>query len=113
MGGFFAMPTRLLLESTPAATGFKIAFEAIVHGGRNLRVMEIPIAFCDRARGVSKMRLGVALLFGCPLARGHGEDAFPTSGSGGYLVDRAARFSIPNSTASPAKRSKVANNAFP
>jgi dolichol-phosphate mannosyltransferase len=63
MCGFFAMPTQLLLELTPAATGFKIAFEALVQGGRNLRVVEIPIAFRDRARGVSKMTFGVASLF--------------------------------------------------
>jgi len=35
MGGFFALPTKLLLELAPAATGFKIAFEVLVQGGRN------------------------------------------------------------------------------
>ena len=112
LGGFFAMPTRLLLESTPAATGFKIAFEAIVHGGRNLRVMEIPIAFRDRARGVSKMRLGVALLFGCRWLAAMAKTLFQRHGSAVAELP-PARFSIPNSTASPAKSSKVANNAFP
>jgi dolichol-phosphate mannosyltransferase len=63
MCGFFAMRKTTLLELTPAATGFKIAFEAIVHGGKKLRVVEIPIVFCDRARGISKMSLGVALRF--------------------------------------------------
>lgn len=63
MCGFFAMPRMLLLELNPAATGFKIAFDAIVHGGKNLRVLEIPIVFRDRARGVSKMSFGVALRF--------------------------------------------------
>ena len=63
MGGFFAIRRSLLLELAPAATGFKIAFEAIVHGGRGLRVVEVPIAFRDRARGASKMSLSVALLF--------------------------------------------------
>jgi hypothetical protein len=63
MCGFFAIRRTLLLEIAPAATGFKIAFEAIVRGGRDLRVLEIPIAFRDRARGTSKMTLGVALIF--------------------------------------------------
>jgi hypothetical protein len=63
MCGFFAMPTQLLLELGPSATGFKIAFEAIVHGGKNLRVVEVPIVFRDRARGISKMSFAVALRF--------------------------------------------------
>ena len=63
MCGFFAIRRAALLELAPAATGFKIAFEAIVRGGRGLRVMEVPIAFRDRARGASKMNLRVALLF--------------------------------------------------
>lgn len=64
MCGFFAVRRSLLLELAPAATGFKIAFEAIVRGGRSLRVLEIPIAFRDRRSGTSKMSLRVALLFG-------------------------------------------------
>ena len=63
MCGFFAIRRSLLLELAPAATGFKIAFETIVRGGRNLRVVEIPIAFQDRARGTSKMSFGVATIF--------------------------------------------------
>ncbi|MEY2564642.1 MAG: dolichol-phosphate mannosyltransferase [Verrucomicrobiota bacterium] len=63
MCGFFAMRKTDLLKFTPAATGFKIAFEAIVHGGKQLRVVEVPIVFRDRARGMSKMSLGVALRF--------------------------------------------------
>jgi dolichol-phosphate mannosyltransferase len=63
MCGFFAIPRPLLLELAPTATGFKIAFEIIVHGGRSLRVREIPIVFCDRARGASKMTFRVALVF--------------------------------------------------
>jgi dolichol-phosphate mannosyltransferase len=63
MCGFFAIRRTLLLQLAPRATGFKIAFEAIVRGGRGLRVLEIPIAFVDRARGKSKMDLGIALLF--------------------------------------------------
>ncbi|MGH8094730.1 MAG: polyprenol monophosphomannose synthase [Chthoniobacterales bacterium] len=63
MCGFFAIPRPLLLELAPAATGFKIAFEIIVHGGRSLRVREIPIAFRDRTRGASKMTFRVASVF--------------------------------------------------
>jgi hypothetical protein len=63
MCGFFAMRKTSLLEFTPAATGFKIAFEAIVQGGKQLRVLEIPIVFRDRARGTSKMSPAVALRF--------------------------------------------------
>ena len=63
MCGFFAIRRATLVELAPAATGFKIAFEAIVRGGRGLRVLELPIAFRDRTRGASKMNLRVALLF--------------------------------------------------
>lgn len=64
MGGFFAIERERLLELTPVATGFKIAFETIVHGRpKGLRVLEIPIVFRDRARGISKMNFRVALLF--------------------------------------------------
>lgn len=63
MSGFFAVRRAVLLEFAPGATGFKIAFETIVRGGRRLRVLEVPIAFRDRARGTSKMRPGVALVF--------------------------------------------------
>ena len=63
MGGFFAVRRTRLLELTPRATGFKIAFEAIVHGGKELRVVEIPIAFSDRTAGASKMNFRIALIF--------------------------------------------------
>jgi dolichol-phosphate mannosyltransferase len=63
MCGFFAIRKARLLQLAPHATGFKIAFETIVRGGRDLRVLEIPIAFRDRARGTSKMRLSIAMIF--------------------------------------------------
>lgn len=63
MCGFFAIGRERLLELAPEATGFKIAFEAIVHGAHQLRVLEVPIAFRDRSRGTSKMSFGVALVF--------------------------------------------------
>jgi dolichol-phosphate mannosyltransferase len=106
MSGFFAMPRRLLLELTPAATGFKIAFEALVQGGRNLRVVEIPIAFRDRARGVSKMGLGVAFRFALRWFAAMARTLLRGQDAPARLIDQS-------STASPAKRSKVANNALP
>lgn len=63
MCGFFAIARSRLLELAAPAVGFKIAFEVIVRGGPTLRVIEIPIAFRDRARGRSKMSFGVALRF--------------------------------------------------
>jgi dolichol-phosphate mannosyltransferase len=63
MCGFFAIRRAELLRLAPHATGFKIAFEAIVRGGGGWRVIEVPIAFRDRTRGKSKMNFGVALLF--------------------------------------------------
>src|SRR5436190_14265015 len=63
MCGFFAIPRSRLLEIGPHTSGFKIAFETIVHSGRSLRVCEIPIAFRDRVRGKSKMSFNVALRF--------------------------------------------------
>jgi len=106
MCGFFAVPRKLLLELAPRATGFKIAFEALVHGGKNLRVLEIPIAFHDRDRGVSKMSFGVAFLFALRWIVAMVKRPF--------RVQRAAGdFNRPNSSASPAKSSKVANNALP
>jgi dolichol-phosphate mannosyltransferase len=112
MCGFFAMPTQLLLEIAPAATGFKIAFEAIVQGGKNLRVVEVPIAFRDRARGASKMNFGVALVFArrwvAAMARRMFQSQEPAIAAG-----TAARFARQSSTVNPAERSKVANNALP
>ena len=63
MCGFFAIERSRLLELAAPAVGFKIAFEIIVRGRPTLRVIEIPIAFRDRARGRSKMSFGVALRF--------------------------------------------------
>src|SRR6266496_6734219 len=60
MCGFFAIARSRLLELASPAAGFKIAFETIVHGGRTLRVREIPIAFRNRIRGKSKMSFGIA-----------------------------------------------------
>jgi len=63
MCGFFAIPRPLLLDLAPAASGFKIAFDVIVRGGRSFRVREVPIAFQDRVRGASKMSIRVAFIF--------------------------------------------------
>ena len=112
MCGFFALRTQLLLEIAPAATGFKIAFEAIVQGGKNLRVIEVPIAFRDRTRGASKMSLGVAVVFarrwvGAILRRMFQSPAAVSA------PDAAARFTPQSSTVNPTKSSKVANSALP
>jgi dolichol-phosphate mannosyltransferase len=85
MCGFFAIRRAQLLELAPAATGFKIAFEAIVHGGRTLRVIELPIEFQDRARGTSKMNFAVALVF----------SARWLAAAGRVLTRRRARVSAP------------------
>ena len=106
MCGFFAMPRKLLLELTPSATGFKIAFEVLVQGGRNLRVVEIPIVFRDRSRGVSKMSFGVASVFAVRWLAAMAKKLFRDQ-------ETAPRFSRQSSMASPAKSSKVANSAFP
>lgn len=106
MCGFFAMPRKLLLELTPAATGFKIAFEVLVQGGRNLRVVEIPIAFRDRCRGVSKMSFDVACVFAIRWLAATAKQLFRDQ-------ETAPRFSRHISIASPVKSNKVANSAFP
>lgn len=106
MCGFFALPRRLLLELTPAATGFKIAFEALVQGGKNLRVVEVPIAFRDRALGVSKMSFGVAFVFALRWLAAMARTIFRGQ-------DNGTRFVLQSSIASPTKSSKVANNALP
>jgi dolichol-phosphate mannosyltransferase len=111
MCGFFAVSTKLLPEIAPAATGFKIAFEAIVQGGKNLRVVEVPIVFRDRTRGASKMSLGVALLFACRWVAAMAKTIFQPRGAVGE--SDAARLTRQSSAANPAKSSKVANNAFP
>lgn len=112
MCGFFAMPTRLLLDVAPAATGFKIAFEAIVQGGKNLRVVEVPIMFQDRARGASKMSFGVALVFARRWSTAMLRRIFQVQPAGAP-VDTARRFVCHSSTVNPVKSSKVANNALP
>ena len=103
------MPRKLLLELGPSATGFKIAFEAIVHGGKNLRVLEIPIVFRDRARGTSKMSFGVALRFAFRWLAAMARMPF----SKRPAVYSAARFSRQSSIPNPTKRSRVANSALP
>lgn len=112
MCGFFALPRELLLELAPSATGFKIAFEAIVHGGRNLRVVEVPIVFRDRARGISKMTFGVALVYACRW--GVAVARMPFNLQGPAPSEAApARFIRQSSVANPRKSRNVASSAFP
>lgn len=112
MGGFFAIRRPLLLELAPHATGFKIAFEVIVCGGRGLRVLEVPIAFRDRARGASKMNFRVALLFAF---RWFSAASRMLVGGGRNQADaaRVSRFMRQSSIASPAKSTSVAKKLFP
>jgi dolichol-phosphate mannosyltransferase len=112
MCGFFAMRRTLLLELTPTVSGFKIAFEAIVHGGRNLRVLEIPIVFRDRAHGVSKMSLGVAVCFAFRWLAAMARMPFQVQET---TVSRLlpARLSRQSSIANPTKSRSVAKSAFP
>jgi dolichol-phosphate mannosyltransferase len=63
MCGFFAIERQRLIQIAPPTVGFKIAFETIVRGKPSLRVLEIPIAFHNRAHGRSKMSFGVAFHF--------------------------------------------------
>lgn len=112
MCGFFAMPRELLLELAPSATGFKIAFEAIVHGGKKLRVVEVPIVFRDRARGVSKMSFGVALLYACRWCAAVARMRFNAQAAPASAA-RPARFIRQSSVANPTKSSNVATSAFP
>src|SRR5215475_7488331 len=63
MCGFFAIGRSRLLELAPHTSGFKIVFETMLRARGTLRVHEVPIVFRERARGKSKMSLGVALRF--------------------------------------------------
>jgi dolichol-phosphate mannosyltransferase len=112
MCGFFAMPRKLLLELAPSAPGFKIACEAIVHGGKNLRVLEVPIVFRDRARGISKMSFGVALFYACRWFAALAKMPFQLQGTA-ISKPPPARFSRQSSVANPTNKKKVANSAFP
>ena len=112
MCGFFAMPRKLLLELSPSATGFKIAFEAIAHGGRNLRVLEVPIVFRDRARGISKMTFGVALLYACRWFAAVARKPFQSQRAA-VSAASPARFVRQSSIANPTNNRNVANSALP
>jgi dolichol-phosphate mannosyltransferase len=106
MSGFFAMPRKLLLELAPRASGFKIAFEALAQGGRNLQVVEIPILFRDRARGLSKMSFAVALVFALRWLVAMARQLFRSQ-------PPPVRFRAESSTPSPTKSSPAANRMLP
>lgn len=61
--GFFSIRREKLLAVDPNAEGFKIALEALLSGSGDLRVKELPILFCDRSRGHSKMSLRQAVIY--------------------------------------------------
>lgn len=61
LAGFFAVENFRLKNLKGSVRGFKIGLEILAAGGRELRVKEVPIEFCERSYGVSKMSRGVAL----------------------------------------------------
>lgn len=61
LAGFFAVESFRLKSLKGSVRGFKIGLEILAAGGRGLRVKEVPIEFCERSYGVSKMSRGVAL----------------------------------------------------
>lgn len=63
LSGFFATQRKSLLQCNGDAAGFKIALELIASARSGFRVKEIPVVFRDRARGKSKMRLRVLLIY--------------------------------------------------
>ena len=63
LAGFFAIRRDHLLKVDPKACGFKIGLEALVAGGKKMRVLEIPITFQDRVQGKSKMGIRQIFLF--------------------------------------------------
>lgn len=58
MSGFFAVRRTRLLETSSAASGYKIGLEVIVAGGESIAVEEVPIEFSDRLHGRSKLGAG-------------------------------------------------------
>jgi dolichol-phosphate mannosyltransferase len=72
MGGFFAIRRECLLRFASQAAGFKIVFETLVRGRKTLRVLEVPIVFRDRVRGISKMSLAQAVRFAVAWLRATG-----------------------------------------
>lgn len=61
LAGFFAVECSRLQSLTGSIRGFKIGLEILAAGGRELRVKEVPIEFCERSYGVSKMNRGVVM----------------------------------------------------
>ncbi len=61
LAGFFAVERSRLQSLTGSIRGFKIGLEILAAGGRKLRVKEVPIEFCERSYGVSKMNRGVVM----------------------------------------------------
>jgi dolichol-phosphate mannosyltransferase len=60
LSGFFAVRRERLLEIAGRPQGFKIGLEVLARGGEELRVLEVPITFQNRAGGRSKFGPGVA-----------------------------------------------------
>jgi dolichol-phosphate mannosyltransferase len=96
MSGFFAVRRELLLQLGKNASGFKIALELLAQGGDSLRVQEVPILFCERKWGHSKLGMSETLAYGQQLlvlsggsvSTGHGL-RFACVGLLGLILDAA------------------------
>jgi dolichol-phosphate mannosyltransferase len=99
--GFFAVPTKTLLEAGTAPGGFKIGLEILARSGPGQRVEEIPITFRTRVHGSSKLGASVALSYLAQLARLAGSAAsagdavrFALASTLGFLLDVAVFHSL-------------------
>ncbi len=63
MAGFFATRRERLLALPGETAGYKILLELLVQGGDDIRCLEVPIRFEDRARGESKLGLSQQLTY--------------------------------------------------
>ncbi|MGC8724864.1 MAG: glycosyltransferase family 39 protein [Acidobacteriota bacterium] len=77
--GYFAVRRDKLLAVDPAAEGFKILLEVLLAPGEQLRAGEVPISFCDRRAGSSKMSSHQLLSFLRRLSALAGGEATPSN----------------------------------
>ncbi|SFI79982.1 glycosyltransferase family 39 protein [Nitrosomonas sp. Nm34] len=61
--GFFAFRRELIANIAEKARGYKILLELLMSGQGNLKIIEIPISFHDRAYGTSKLSLSHHLIY--------------------------------------------------
>ncbi|SDP62916.1 polyprenol monophosphomannose synthase [Desulforhopalus singaporensis] len=63
LSGFFAIERDLLVSLPGTVPGFKIALALLAQYRKTIRVVEIPIVFCDRNCGSSKMSCSVVFAY--------------------------------------------------